>query len=214
MHIFWYGQSCFKIQTNNTIIFTDPYQKEIGLTPPRTKANIVTVSHQHEDHNNVEAVADENTLVITTPGEYESKGVEICGIPSFHDSQEGKKSGANIIFIFETEGIRVCHLGDLGHLLTDEQLEKINGVDILFLPVGEGYTISVKETIKIVSQIEPKIIIPMHYKIRGLKYKLSEVDKFCKETGVKKNNLLDKFLAKKKNLPTEETQIIILKNLG
>lgn len=214
MHIFWYGQSCFKIQTNNTIIFTDPYQKKIGLTPPRTKANIVTISHQHEDHNNVEAVADENTLVITTPGEYESKGVEIWGTPSFHDNQEGKKLGANIIFIFETEGIRVCHLGDLGHLLTDEQLEKINGVDILFLPVGEGYTISVKEAIKIVSQIEPKIIIPMHYKIRGLKYKLSEVDKFSKEIGVKKNNLLDKLLVKKKNLPTEETQVIILKNLG
>jgi L-ascorbate metabolism protein UlaG (beta-lactamase superfamily) len=214
MHIFWYGQSCFKIQTDNTIIFTDPYSKEIGLNPPRTKANIVTVSHQHSDHNNVAAVADENTLVIATPGEYESKGIEITGLPSFHDNDEGKKSGANIIFIFEAEGMRVCHLGDLGHPLSDELLEKINGVDILLLPVGEATAISVKEGVKIISQIEPRIVIPMHYKIRGLKSKFLEVDKFCKEMGVKKNNLLDKFLAKKKNLPQGETETVILKNLG
>lgn len=214
MHLYWYGQSCFKIQTDSTIIFTDPYSKEVGLTPPRTKANIITVSHKHEDHNNITAVADENTLVIATPGEYESKGVEITGLSSFHDSEEGKKSGANIIFVFEAEGIRVCHLGDLGHALSNEQLEKINGVDILLLPVGEVYTFSIKEAIKTISEVEPKIVIPMHYKIKGLKYKLSEVDKFCKEMGVKKNNILDKLLIKKKTLPTEEIQTIILKNLG
>lgn len=214
MHIFWYGQSCFKIQTDATIIFTDPYHKECGLTPPRTKAQIVTVSHSHEDHNNISVVADENTLVITTPGEYESRGVEIKGIFSFHDKDEGKKLGSNIIFVFEAEGIRIAHLGDLGHLLSDKQLEEINGIDILLLPVGENYTLPVEEAVKLVSQIEPKIVIPMHYKVKGLKYKLSGVDKFCREIGVKKYEVWDKFLAKKKNLPSEETQIVVLKNLG
>lgn len=214
MHIYWYGHSCFKIQTGETVIFTDPYQKEIGLTPPRTKANIVTVSHNHKGHNNIEAVADENTLVLTSPGEYESRGIEICGTPSFHDNQEGKKAGPNTIFVFQIEEMRLCHLGDLGQALDEKQLEKINGVDILLLPVGETNTTSCKEAVKLIYEIEPRIVIPMHYKIKGLKYKISEIDRFCKEMGVKKNNALDKLLIKKKLLPTEEIQTIILKNLG
>lgn len=214
MHIYWYGQSCFKIQTNDTIIFTDPYHKESGLTPPRTKSNIVTISHAHEDHNNIEAVADSDTLVIKDPGEYEARGIEITGIASCHDNQKGKKLGANIIFIFQAEDMRLCHLGDLGETLNSEQLEKINGIDILLIPVGENYTISVKEASKLISEIEPRIVIPMHYKIKGLKYKLSGIEKFCDEIGAKKNNVLDKLLIKKKNLPTEEMQTIILKNLG
>lgn len=216
MHLYWYGQSCFKIQTNNTVIFTDPYHKELGLVPPRTKANIVTVSHAHQDHNNIEAVADEKTKVFDSPGEYETQGVEIIGMAAFHDDKEGKKAGPNVVFVFQAEGMRLCHLGDLGHSLNEDQMEKINGVDILLIAVGEYNAVSAKEAAKLVSEIDPRIVIPMHYKIPGLKNKnkISGVEKFCEEMGTKKSQALDKFLAKKKNLPQEETQLVILKHLG
>ncbi|MBU4143035.1 MBL fold metallo-hydrolase, partial [Patescibacteria group bacterium] len=141
MVITWYGQSCFKIQSGEIVIFTDPFDKEIGLTPPRGQANIVTVSHNHLDHNNCEALTGES-LVVKGPGEYESGGVEINGIFSFHDDKEGKERGVNTIYAIEIEGIKICHLGDLGQSkLTAEQVEKINGIDILMIPVGGIYTI-------------------------------------------------------------------------
>ncbi len=214
MHIYWYGQACFKIQTDQTVIFTDPYNKEIGLTPPRTKANIVTISHNHEDHNNIDAVADENSIVLNTPGEYDAKGVKVTGIASFHDKKEGREKGANTIFIFEAEDLRVCHLGDLGHMLSEEQVEQIGTIDILLIPAGEGPTLSAKEAAEVVGEIEPKMIIPMHYKIPGLKYKFSEVDKFCKAMGIKKPGPQEKILVKKKLLTADKTEVVILKHLG
>lgn len=214
MHIYWYGEACFKIQTNETVIFTDPYNKEIGLTPPRTKANIVTVSHNHEDHNNTGAVADENSIILNTPGEYDVKGVKIMGIPSFHDKKEGRERGANTIFVFEAEDLRVCHLGDLGHLLSEEQIEQIGAIDVLLVPAGEGVILSAKEAAEVVSEIEPKMIIPMHYKVPGLKYNFSEVDKFCKAMGIKKPALQEKILVKKKLLSADKTEVVILKHLG
>jgi len=216
MNIQWHGQSCFQIFTNqgknNSVnIVIDPFNEDIGLRLPKMEADILLVTHQHSDHNNVKAVS-KNPFLIEGPGEYEIKEVFIQGIPAFHDNVSGKERGTNTIYIIEAEGLRICHLGDFGQKeLTLEQLEKIGGVDILMLPVGGIYTISAKEAPKIMAQIEPKITIPMHYKIPKLKIKLEEVDNFLKAMGIKKIEPLPKLSIKKKELSEEEARIIVLK---
>lgn len=210
MQITWLGQSCFKIQGKDITVVNDPYDKSIGLKLPRLNADILTVSHDHYDHSNIEAVSG-NPFVITTPGEYEIKGVFIYGIPSFHDNKQGVERGLNIIYLFEFEGLKIVHLGDLGHLLTDEQLEKMGNIDILLVPIGGVYTINADQASEVISQIEPRIVIPMHYKIPGLKVNLDGINKFSKEMGIKESEALDKLRITKKDLPQEETKVVILK---
>jgi L-ascorbate metabolism protein UlaG (beta-lactamase superfamily) len=211
MVITWYGQSCFKIQSGETVLFTDPFCKEIGLTPPRGAANIVTISHQHKDHNNYDALTGE-PLVIKGPGEYETKGIDIKGILSFHDNKEGKERGTNTIYVIDVEGIKICHLGDLGEeKLNDAQIEEINGVDILMIPVGGTFTINGEDAVEIINQIEPRIVIPMHYKIPGLDVKLDGVDVFLKEMGISKKETIDKLTLKKKDLPQEDMEVVVMK---
>ena len=212
MVITWYGQSCFKIQSGETVLFCDPFSKEIGLTPPRGQANVVTISHKHFDHNNAQSLSGE-PLIVEGPGEYEYKEINIKGVFSRHDDKEGKERGANTVYIIEMENIKICHLGDLGQKkLTDEQLEDINGVDILMAPVGgSGYTIDGETAVEIINQIEPRIVIPMHYKIPGLTIKLDAVDVFLKEMGVGKKETVDKLTLKKKDLPQEETEVVVMK---
>jgi L-ascorbate metabolism protein UlaG (beta-lactamase superfamily) len=149
--------------------------------------------------------------LVSGPGEYEVKGVFIQGIPSFHDDKEGKEKGQNTIYVIETEEMRICHLGDLGQKqLTDEQLEKIDSVDILMIPVGGGYTIDSSAAQKIISQIEPLVVIPMHYDIPKLKIKLDDVSNFLKAMGNKSAVPQDKFVVKSSTLPKEGMEIVIL----
>lgn len=193
------------------MIFTDPFNKEIGLTPPRGQADIITISHQHFDHNNSESLSGE-FLALAGPGEYEVKGVNIQGILSFHDNKEGRERGINTIFAIEVEGVRICHLGDLGQeKLTAAQLDEMGGVDILMIPVGGGATIGGEEAAAIVNQIEPRIVIPMHYKVEGLNFKLDGAEEFLKEMGTGKKEAVDKLTLKKKDLPAENTEVIIMK---
>lgn len=215
MQIIWYGHSCFKIQTKTNSgevnIITDPFDKEIGFKMPKTTADIATVSHNHYDHNKVEEVGGE-PFAITGPGEYEVKAVFVCGVSSFHDKQRGRERGENTIYIIKLldEEITIAHLGDLGHALSCAELEYLEKVDILLAPVGEKYTLSVKEVIEVVNQIDPRIIIPMHYKIPGLKIdNLSGVDVFAKEIGIKVENA-NKLKISKKDLPQDETKMIVL----
>lgn len=210
MYITWLGQSCFKIQGKNATIITDPYQPAIGLTLPRLTGDIVTVSHQHKDHNNVGAVSG-NPFIVTTAGEYEIKSVFIQGIPSWHDEKDGNERGANTIFLFNLEEMKLAHLGDLGTVLSDKQLEKLEGVDVLLVPVGGVYTIDAKKAAEVINQVEPRVVIPMHYQISGLAYKLQPVSRFCDEMGVKVNGAEEKLRITKKGLPVEETKVVILK---
>ena len=212
MQITWLGQACFKMQGKDVTIVTDPYDnKYTGLKLPRLNADIVSVSHDHQDHNNVKAIHGD-PFIVNNPGEYETKNVFIWGIPSWHDNQEGAERGDNTIFVFQFEDIKIAHLGDLGDSLTDIQLEKLEGIDILMIPVGGIYTIDAKQATELVNQVEPRIVIPMHYKIPGLKFKLDPVDKFCNEMGIKKNITEDKLKITKKDLPVDEVQITILKS--
>ena len=209
MKITWHGQSCFKIVAKNTTIITDPFSKDIGLKPPHVEADIVTVSHNHPDHNNVSALRG-TPFVVDSPGEYELKGTVILGIDSFHDNKEGHERGINTIFIIEAEDMRVCHLGDLGQKeLTDEQLDKIEEVDILMIPIGGVYTIDSEEAALIINQIEPRIVIPMHYRIPGLNIKLQAADAFLKEMGAEKQ-VVDQLAIKKNDLPKEEEMKVVV----
>ena len=217
MQVIWKGQSFFQIliqrgKESVVKIAIDPYDEQIGLKPPTLEADILLISHSHYNHNNIKAVSG-NPFIIEGPGEYEIKGIFIQGISSFHDNVQGKERGENTIYTLESEGIKICHFGDLGQKeLTDEQLEKIGAIDILMIPVGGIYTISAKEAAKIISQVEPKIVIPMHYHIPKLKIKLEGLDKFLKMMGVKAPEVSKKLSVSQRNLPTEGMKIIILKS--
>jgi len=210
MKIFWYGQSCFKIEGKKAVIAMDPFHKDIGLTPPRFKADVVTVSHGHRDHNNVSSLQGK-PFVIEDPGEYEFKDISLRGVNSFHDQKRGAERGSNTVFVIETEDMRICHLGDFGQKeLSNEQLEEIADVDVLMVPVGGKYTINGEKAADVINQIEPKIVIPMHYKIPNLKVDLKKVDHFLKEMGMKKE-VAEKLILKKKDLPKEEMRLIVMK---
>jgi len=217
MNIIWYGQSCFQISSsqgknNHVSIIIDPLGGDIGLKLPRKlEADIVLISHDHFDHNNIKAVSG-SPLVIKGPGEYDARGVFIQGISGYHDNSQGAERGNVTIYIIEAEGLRICHLGDLGQKeLSSDQLEKIGEVDILMIPVGGVYTIDADEAIKIMAQVEPKITIPMHYQIPKLKIKLGGIDKFLKALGMKSLEPLPKLSIKKKDISSEEAKIIALK---
>ncbi|MDO8470527.1 MAG: MBL fold metallo-hydrolase [bacterium] len=216
MQIFWKGQSCISLiisqsKQEQVRLVIDPYDESIGFKLPSMEADIVLVSHEHPDHNNVKAVGGD-PFVASFPGEYEVKNIFIKGIPSFHDNSQGKERGQNTIFTIAAEDMRLCHLGDLGQKeLTSEQIDRIGDVDVLFVPVGGVYTIDAKEASVIVNQIEPKVVIPIHYALPKLKVKLGEVEQFLKVMGVKNGEPEQKLLVKAKDLSAEETKVVILK---
>ena len=215
MHIIWHGQSCFQILINqgknsSVSIVIDPFDKTIGLKVPFLKADILLITHDHYDHNNVAAVKN-SPFLINGPGEYETKGVYVQGVSAFHDDVKGEKRGKVTFYIIEAKGMKLCHLGDLGQKdLTTEQIEKIGMIDILMIPVGGVYTINGERAVHIISQIEPKIVIPMHYQIPKLKIKLDKLDKFLKSMGIKSIEPQKKLSIKKKDLVQEKTEIILL----
>ncbi|HRY60179.1 MAG TPA: MBL fold metallo-hydrolase [Patescibacteria group bacterium] len=213
MDIRWLGHSCFEIKNKSISIITDPYSPEIGLKLPKLKANIITVSHDHYDHNNIEAIdsayADKKPFVIDGDGGYEIEGVLVEGIRTFHDDKGGTERGPNTVYDIKIDGMTVCHLGDLGGDLTEEQVEELDGVDILFVPVGGKYTLDAEGAAKVVNKIEPRIVIPMHYQIDGLKMDIGNADKFIKEIGLTAENL-DSLKIEKKDLPVEGMRLIIL----
>lgn len=214
MNISYFGHSCFKIEEKingeNIVLVTDPFSKEItSLKVPNIEADIVTVSHNHKDHNNVDALRA-NPFVIDTAGEFDIKGVIVEGIYSYHDNKKGAERGNNIIFRFDIEGLSLVHLGDLGDVLDNKQLEKIGGVDVLFIPVGDKYTLDAKKAVEVISQVEPRIVIPMHYKNKDVRIDLDDVEKFVKELGIAPS-YEEKLKLNKKDLPSEDMRLVIFK---
>lgn len=212
MHIIWQGQSCFQLlitrqKGEQVSLVIDPFDEATGLKAPSLSADILLITHDHHDHNNQKAIKG-TPFVVDGPGEYEIKEVYIQGIPSLHN--EDKKE-SNTIYTIEAEGMRLCHLGDFGQKeLTPEQLDKIGDIDILMVPVGGNYTIDSKGAAKVISQIEPHIAVPMHYALPKLKIKLDGVEGFLKEMGKKSAESQPKLLIKKKDLTSEETQVVVL----
>jgi len=214
MEIRWLGQSCFRIKGKYTTIITDPFSSDTGYSLGKQKADIVTVSHQHGDHNNIAAI-DGNPKPVTGPGEYEIIGsseidaVIILGIATFHDKENGAKLGKNTVFLMEIDELSVCHLGDLGHILTDEQVEELGDIDVLMIPVGGNTTIDAQAAAELVRKLEPKAVIPMHYKTDAVTMELDPIDRFLKEIGVNGIDPQPKLLLSKSNLP-QNTQASLL----
>jgi len=215
MNIQHLGHSCFRLQGKdskgeNVTIITDPFNKEYGLNMPSTEADIVTISHDHKDHNNTGAVKG-SPYIINTAGEYEVRDVFIQGIDSAHNDKDGKEQGGNIIYRISMEDVVITHLGDLGRVLDNKQIEVLQGTDILLVPVGGTYTLDAKKAIEVINQIEPRIVIPMHYKVAGLKIDIDGVDKFIKEIGIKPTEE-DKLKINKKDLPSEDMELVVFKS--
>jgi len=221
MQITWKGQACFSItaqrnKQEQVRLVIDPFDPSIGLNLPPLEADIVLSTHDHSDHNNIKGVKGASPsggepFAITGPGEYEIKDVFVRGILSFHDEKQGSERGTNAIYAIETEGMRLCHLGDLGQAeLTEDQVSKIGNVDILFVPVGGVYTIGAKAAANIVHQVEPRIVIPMHYMLPKLKFKLEKADDFLREMGAKNAEPQGKLNIKVRDLSGEETKVVVL----
>lgn len=215
MQIIWKGQACFQIQASprkqETLkIVLDPYEDQVGLKLSPLEADIALFTHDHFDHNNAKALKA-SPFLIANPGEYDIKGAYIKGIFSYHDEKEGQERGTNTIYTIEVEDLRICHMGDFGQKeLTSEQLEAIGDIDVLLLPVGGVYTIDAKGASHVISQIEPRIAIPMHYALPSLKVKLAGVEEFLKVMGAKSVQPQEKLMIKAKDLTTEETKIVVL----
>ncbi len=210
MEITYIGHSCFKIVGKNLTVVTDPFNHpRITLKMPKVEADVVTISHQHQDHNYKEAIKGDY-LFLDSPGEYEVKENFFQGILSYHDDKKGEERGLNTIFTMEIDGIHLCHLGDLGTELDNDQIESMDGVDILMIPVGGTYTIDAKQAVKVINDVSPKIVIPMHFKVSGGLENLDSVDKFIKELG-ETPETLEKLKLQKKDLP-EEMKAVVLKS--
>ncbi len=208
MDITWLGHSCFRIKGSQAIIITDPFPPDLGYTLGKQTANIITVSHSHPSHSYVEGIGGE-PRIIKGPGEYEISGVLIIGIGTYHDTQRGQVRGKNTVYVMEIDGVSVCHLGDLGHALSTEQVEEIGSVDILFLPVGGGSTINAAIATEVILQLEPKAVLPMHYKTPEIKRELDSVNVFLKEMGMGQIEPRPKISLSKSNLPLS-TQVFLL----
>lgn len=215
MDIYWGGQALCRLKGKNAIVLIDPYESDFtGLKLPKElSADVVLSTHDHKDHNNVGSIVSPSggiPAVFKDPGEYEVGGVVITGIDSFHDESGGSQRGKNTIFHMLFDNLNIVHLGDLGQsTLTEEQITQIGEVDILLIPVGSTYTINGKVASDIVSQLEPKIIIPMHYKIEGLKFELEGVEGFLKEMGAEGVSPQPKLSITREKLP-EEPQVVVL----
>jgi len=211
MEITFIGHSCFKIKDKDVTLVIDPYDPKIGYKLPKLECDILLSTHNHPDHHNIAGVSGYR-LLIEGPGEYEANGVFVYGIQVYHDNKDGKERGTNTIYQIDIDGMSLLHLGDLGHELSKETLEKIGDIDVLMIPVGGTYTIDAETASEVISEIEPGIVIPMHYQTDDAQIeKLAGVDKFLDEMGVedsaKKEDKLK--ISSKSDIP-EETEVVVL----
>ncbi len=201
------GHACVRLRGRDGIVICDPFSRSIGLDIGKPTAHIVTVSHDHADHNNVAAVRPmrEKIFSVTSPGEYEVGGVLITGVRTYHDKVKGAERGFNTVFVIHMDDVTFCHLGDLGHELSQAQLEAIGDVDVLFVPVGGGETIGPAEASSVIAQLEPRVVVPIHYATGQLsfEYELAPLDKFTHEMGLKDVVAEEKLTLTASTLPPE-----------
>jgi L-ascorbate metabolism protein UlaG (beta-lactamase superfamily) len=209
MEITWFGQTCFRLSERGlATVVTDPYSPEIGLTLPRSRAHIVTVSYDDPQCRYTSGVRGPFKL-LDGPGEYEIGTVFITGIPTYADGKRGAARGLNTVFTFSFDSLTVCHLGRLGHVPTQSQVEDLGTVDILLVPVGGMGSLSPAQASEVISLFEPSFVIPMYYKIPGLQVKLGTLSRFLKEMGLEKVDSQEAFKVSRSSL-SEETQVIVL----
>src|SRR6266516_3284749 len=207
MEISWLGHSCFQLRGKNVTLITDPFSPQLGYSLGKISAPIVTISHNHPGHNYAAGVSG-NPRIVSGPGEYEISDVLITGVASYHDNKRGQELGRNTIYIIHMDDLVICHLGDLGHILQEEQLEEVADADVLLLPIGGQHTINAAQAAEIISQVEPRIVIPMHYRVAGEEGP-DPLSKFRREMGVESIEPQAKLSVTHANVPAE-TQIVLL----
>ncbi len=208
MEITWLGHSCFKLKGKQATLITDPCPPDLGYSIGKQTANVITLSHHHPGHSFSQDIGGD-ARVVSGPGEYEISNMLIIGVASFHDNDKGASRGKNTIYLIEMDEVSICHLGDLGHVLNDEQVEELGNVDVLLIPVGGASTLNAPLAAEVVRQLEPKIVVPMHYQTEALKRKLEPVESFLKETGVHDITPQAKLAVTKTNLPLT-MQVVLL----
>jgi L-ascorbate metabolism protein UlaG (beta-lactamase superfamily) len=210
----YFGHSCFRLRGRDGIVLCDPYDTSIGFDIGHPTAHIVTISHDHPGHNNAQVVRPvrDSVFVIDGPGEYEVKGVLITGVRTYHDSHQGATYGVNTVYIMHLDDVVFCHLGDVAHELSQQQLEEIGNVDVLFVPVGGDKTADPSESTGLISQIEPRIVIPMHYAMNGqsLLRDLAPLEKFTHEIGLKDIQPQEKLSISASSLPPEGSEMRVI----
>ncbi len=214
MDIISLGHSSFRFKGKSASVVTDPYDpKMVGLKYSGVEGDIVTVSHNHHDHNQASLVKNAKKTV-AGPGEYEIMGVSILGFASYHDDAKGEKRGQNTIFVFEMDDLRLCHLGDLGHELSEDLIEALGDIDVLFVPVGGEFTLGPEAAVRVVQAVEPAITIPMHYQEPGISQEnfkaLAPVEAFLKEVGLTVERL-PKLTVKKEDLGEDQKVVVLEK---
>ncbi len=204
----WFGHGCFRVRGREATIVLDPVGKATGYTLPKQKADIVTVSHAHPGHNALDQIM-EGYFLIDGPGEYEVSDVFITGVRTFHDNDGGKARGYNTVYLIELEEMRFCHLGDLGHPLTDAQIEGLHDIDVLLVPIGGGNALDAQGASEVIGQIGPRIVIPMHYRTASGDRELAELGQFCASLGVETPTPQEKLTLRKSDLP-ETIKVVLL----
>ena len=208
MEITWLGHCCFRIRAKEATVVTDPCDKTTGYALGRPTGDLVTVSFDDPAHNYVAGVAGD-PRVIDGPGEFEIAGASVVGVTTYRDKEKAAGGRRNIAYIIELEDLRICHLGGIGHVPSSDQVEEIGDVDILMVPVGGGESLDAPPAAETVSLIEPKLVIPMHFKTDIEKNNLDPIDRFLKEMGAKTTETHAKIAVARNSLP-EETQVLIL----
>src|SRR5881275_55725 len=184
MEISWLGHSCFQVRGKNVTLITDPFPPQPGYSLGKVNAPIVTISHNHAGHNYVQGVGG-NPRVVRGPGEYEISDILITGVASYHDNKRGQELGRNTIYVIHIDDLVICHLGDLGHTLQEEQLEEVADADVLLVPISGQHVLNAAQAAEVISQVEPRIVIPMHYPSGETP---NPLDKFCREMGIEAIN--------------------------
>jgi L-ascorbate metabolism protein UlaG (beta-lactamase superfamily) len=217
MELTWLGHSCFRLRGKDATVITDPPAPSTGYSTGRLSADIVTVSHQHPGHSHVSAVSG-NPKVVDGPGEYEIKQTLISGVQTYHDNERGKRLGRNTVYLITLDDIHICHLGDLGDTLESRAQEALDGCDVLLVPVGGGNALNAERAAQVIAQLEPKIVIPMHYATSAYKGTPNEpplegVERFCREMGVEPPEPVARLTITQASLPAA-TQIVLLTYRG
>lgn len=215
MELTWLGHSCFRLRGKEATLITDPPAPSTGYSLGRLSADIVTISHAHPGHSYAQGIGGD-PKVVDGPGEYEIKQVLITGVQTYHDRERGKTHGRNTAYLITMDDIHICHLGDLGSQLDDRAQEALNGADVLILPVGGGNALNAEQAVEVISQLEPRLIVPMHYATPAYKPNgspLDPVEKFLREMGVEAAEPLPKLVITPSSLPAEP-QVVVLSLRG
>lgn len=208
LEILWLGHSCFRLKGKDVTVITDPFDKASGYTLGKQTADVVTISHDAPDHSNYGEIGGEPQMV-DGPGEYEIRGALITGVATRRDSKTGVPKERNTAYLMEIDELKICHLGDIGETLTPQQVEQMNSADVLLIPVGGNNTINAAQAAEVVSQIEPRVVIPMHFKTEETPLELEPVGKFLREMGVTDPKPQPRLVVTKGSLPEEPTVVLL-----